>query len=233
MRLVSAALSLMVAAACSGGPGAPPAGQPSASPTPSVALPSPDRIEAPSVDLADRVPATDLRGGWSVESCDPGDAPLLCLFRDGERVGTIEWSQRALDLEPGLAEDLDRMPPAEALAANLERAAFFEETEADRRDNCEGRSVEWQAPAAATVASTEGMSFAYTVPDETGTPQDVVVSYQVVNADRALFILVVEGLGPRTCIPSEGEVLTPDELAAFRPVLDALVANLRLPAPEM
>ena len=232
MRLVALALSLTVATGCSNAPSAPPAGQPSPSPTPSIAQPSPDQPETPSVDLAGRVPATDLREGWSVESCDPGDAPLLCLFRDGERVGTIEWSQRPLDLEPGLAEDLDRMPPADALAANLERAGFFEATETDRRDNCEGRTVEWQRPVAATVADAEGMAFAYTVPDEAGTPQDVVVSYQVVNADRALFILVVEGLGPRTCIPSEGEVLTPDELAAFHPVLDDLVANLRLPAPE-
>ena len=233
MRVVSLGLSLIVATACSSAPSAPPAGQPSPTPTASIAQPSPEPAGVPSVDLAGRVPTTDLREGWSVESCDPGDAPLLCLFRGGDRVGTIEWSQRPLDLEPGLAEDLDRMPPADALAANLERAGFFESTEADRRDNCEGRSVEWQRPAAATVANAEGMSFAFTVPDETGTPQDVVVSYQVVNAERALFILVVEGLGPRTCIPSEGEVLAPQELAAFRPVLDAFVANLRLPAPEV
>lgn len=185
------------------------------------------------IDLRQRVPQTPVGDGWEVSSCDDGDAPLICVFLDGRRVGTIEWNQRPVDLEPGLAGDLDRMPVAEALAANLERAGFYEATERDRRDNCEGRTVQWALPAAATVGGSPGMVFGYTVPDHDGSPQDVIVSYQTINADRSLFIVVVEGLGPRTCIPTEGEAFTPERLARFRPVLDAVVANLRLPDPSV
>lgn len=233
MRTTVLILALLITACSSGtGPAAPPAadpGTPTASP--SAQQPSPRDVIA-TIDLRERIPPTALVDGWEVSSCDSGEAPLICIFHDGQRIGTIEWMQRPLGSETGLAADLARMPAGEALAANLDRAGFYESTERDRRDNCDGRDVEWERPSDATVGGTPGMSYGYTVRDHDGSPQDVVVSYQAVNADRSLFIVVVEGLGPRTCIPSEGIALTPDQLAAFRPVLDELVANVRLPAPE-
>lgn len=145
----------------------------------------------------------------------------------------IEWLQRPLDADPALVEDLRTMPVGDALATNLERAGFYASTERDRHDNCDGRRVEWERPTDATVGGVPGMVYGYTVRDHDGSPQDVVVSYQTVIEDRSLFIIVVEGLGPRTCIPTEGTALTPDQLEAFRPTLDQLVANLRPPAPEV
>lgn len=238
MRAIVVALTAVVSlvgAACGGAASvAPPAAEPTSTvtPTPSEVPASEPPVEVASLDLRGRVPPTTLDGGWSVSSCDPGDAPLICVFRDGEHVGMIEWLQRPLEAERELVADLQAMPVREALAANLERAGFYASTERDRRDNCDGRGVEWQRPTDATVGGAAGMVYGYTVRDHDGSRQDVIVSYQGVNDGRSLFIVVVEGLGARTCIPTEGTALTPDQLDAFRPMLDELVANLRLPAPE-
>lgn len=214
-------------------PPAPPTVQPTA-PTaqPSAGEPTPED-GLPTLDLGGRVPPTGLGDGWEVSSCDPGDAPLVCIFRGGQHVGMIEWLQRPLDADPALVADLRTMPVGDALATNLERSGFYASTERDRHDNCDGRGVEWELPTDATVGGAPGMVYGYTVRDHDGSPQDVVVSYQTVIGDRALFIIVVEGLGPRTCIPTEGTALTPDQLEAFRPTLAQLVANLRPPAPEV
>ncbi len=235
MRAIVVALTVVVSislAACGGAvSGAPPTAEPPGTTAPTPVPASPPPIEVASIDLRGRVPPTTLDGGWEVSSCDPGDAPLICILRDGQHVGTIEWLQRPLDADPELVADLQTLPVGDALAANLERSGFYASTERDRRDNCDGRGVAWQRPTDATVGGTAGMAYGYTVRDHDGSRQDVIVSYQAVNG-RSLFIVVVEGLGVRTCIPTEGIALTPDQLDAFRPTLDGLVANLRLPAPE-
>lgn len=232
---VTAAVCVTLAACGSTGSVAPPVAEPTGLPapvTPSDAPASDPPAAVPTIDLRERVPETVLGDGWEVSSCDPGDAPLLCVFHDGERVGTIEWLQRPLAAEPGLVADLQTMSPGRALAANLDRVGLYEQTERDRRDNCDGRVVEWERPTDATVGGTPGMVYGYTVRDQDGSPQDVIVSYHAVNGSGSLFVVLIEGLGPRTCIPTEGIALSPDQLATFRPTLDELIANLRLPAPE-
>jgi hypothetical protein len=100
---------------------------PSDSPTPSQS-PSEQPSDAPSyvVDWGSDAVPVDLGDGWSVRDCE-GDAPLLCVDRDGDLVGTLALSSFEPTDDLAAADTPDEFVGAlQAFAESLEDGAVTE-----------------------------------------------------------------------------------------------------------
>ena len=197
---------------------------PSDSPTPSQS-PSEQPSDAPTyvVDWGPDAAPVDLGDGWTVRDCE-GDAPLLCVDRDGELVGTLALSS----FEP--TEDLAAADTPEELTDALR--AFAESLEdgvvQDRAAGCGADYVvEHEPVAVVTMSGQPGVRYGFRgIQDEAVT--EFVLSYATV-ADGRLWIVVAEAATDDGCMASEFDLFTPDDLATFLPRLDAVVAGTVLP----
>lgn len=179
-------------------------------------------LNVPSVSFSDSAaPAVDLGGGWTAKHCE-GDAPIICISRDGEPVGLVELATFPVDSFdlPGFQEAVADDDVEEALT--ILAADFVSVFEVDRTDACgTDYELEGTTPEPATVLGREGMRYGYTGTDggrlvERQANHGTIVGDEVVLVNASAY-------SPDGCVPPEGE-FDPETLDEFTPRLRALVA---------
>lgn len=242
--LVTLSCIALLAGACTSGVPSPTADPPAdaatppgdAAPAPGDGAVPPDETEdAPRGDAADTepIPASwepgaapvDLGGGWRVADCD-GDAPLLCVERGEEVVGTLELNHFPLSDELAAAEG-----EAELRAALRDFAASRHgDIAEDRRNGCgDDYLVEADPVAEVSMAGQPGVRYGFRGTDG-GVTTEHVVSYATVAADQ-LWIVVADGAAADGCMgDDELTLFDPEVLRDLLPLLDRVVAGTPLPA---
>jgi hypothetical protein len=202
---------LVVLAACGGGGD-------SAAPTTTTTITATTAPPAPAFDWSDPAPV-DV-DGWHLESCE-GDAPLVCVERDGQIVGLVERLEFPLDSFDDLAAPLaagDEEAAYDALAA-----AFVRDLTADRETGCEdGYTVEPLPVIHVTTPDGTAARYGFAATTASGDPAERVVQYAAVRGDT-LVLLAANASSADGCLPPEGPEFTPHLLEAFEPVFDGLV----------
>jgi hypothetical protein len=162
--------------------------------------------------------------GWTVTACE-GDAPLLCVGREGVTVGVVEAISFPLDS----FEDLD---PSADPEANLERLAadFFEAIRSDREIGCgPGYQFDELPPEPFVLGGTPGMAYGLrgTMPD--GSPSEFNLQYATISGDQILLITAVAydegGCSGRDDLSTFHSAT----LAQFQPLLEDLLHESPLP----
>lgn len=168
-------------------------------------------------------PPVDLPGGWRVVDCD-GDAPLLCVERDGGTVGTLELNSFPLADDLAAAE-------GEAVRSALRDFALsrHDAIAEDRRNGCgDDYVVEAEPATEVLMAGQPGVRYGFRGV-EGGVTTEHVVSYATVAADQ-LWIVVADGAAADGCMgDAELTLFDPEVLREFLPLLDRVVSGTPLP----
>jgi hypothetical protein len=209
------AVALLLAAACSGGGGEEGAGTTTSTPA------------TGAIDWRHPEPL-DAGDGWRLDDCE-GDAPIVCVDRDGEPAGfleVVEFPVASFDVMAEPLADGDDDAALDALASS-----FGTDLAADRSLGCgEGYVVD---PLPVTHLTTgDGPAVRYGLVGTTagGEVSERVVQYAAIRGD-SLVVLVAAAYDADGCLVAEGEEFAPDVLEAFQPVLDRVVAASPMPAP--
>lgn len=179
-------------------------------------------LEVPSVSFSDpAAPAVDLGDGWTAKHCE-GDAPLICIARDGEAVGAIELATFPVDSFelPGFQDAVADGDVEEAIT--ILAADFVSVFEVDRTDAC-GTDYELESttPEPATVLGRAGVRYGY-VGTDGGRVVERQVNHGTIIGDEVV-LANAPGYAADGCVPPEGE-FDPETLDEFTPRLRALVA---------
>ncbi|MBT8203364.1 MAG: hypothetical protein KJO17_09385 [Acidimicrobiia bacterium] len=171
------------------------------------------------VDWTDSSLRTPVGGGWTVFACE-GDAPQLCVESNGTVTGSVWATAYRVD-----AGDDD------PLAAFAE--GFLAEFATDRAAGC-GADYGFQpiGPDDFDLGGTPGVAFGFagTMPD--GTASELVLQFAAVVDDQ-IVSLAATGDADEGCLGrDELSSFRPDELAAFRPYLEAILHATPLPVFE-
>ncbi len=177
------------------------------------------------LDWVDSEQQIALDGGWVVSAC-VGDAPLICIERNGETVGALEAAAYAVD-------SLSYWDAAAHAQANLEAlaAAYYQVFDEDRAAGC---GVDYGYEPFATQPFVLGglpglhYGFAGTMPD--GSSSELHLQYATVVGDRVIAV-VASAYDEGGCPGPDGIIHTFDSttLAEFRPHLEALLHDSPLP----
>ena len=181
------AMFTLLAATCS-----PTAALPVAEPTPNAPG------DPPSVDWGDSGRRVIFDIGWSIYACD-GDAPLLCVEKDGRPVGVVEAMAHPIGSFPDLDTEESPQSTLRTFAAGF--------VDSLRRDRAEGCGPDYgfapMAPQPITLGDTPGISFGYIGTMRDGSPSELNLQYAAVVGDQIVSIVAIaydEGL-PRSRRP--------------------------------
>ena len=202
--LIAAVVTVTVAA-CSGDSDD---GAPTSTTPTSVAVATTAPLTVPAFDWA-RPRPVDLGGGWSIEDCE-GDAPLFCVRRNGEIVGSLE----------ALRFPLEGKPPEQ------QAAAFLETFGDDRSKTCPGHRFVVDAISKMTVADGPAIRYGFTLSNGDDVVERVV--QYAGERDGRHVIIAANAVDEGGCLAREGEFATAN-LIAFEPRLDALIRASGLP----
>lgn len=177
-----------------------------------------------AVDWTDPGRVVTFDGGWAVRACE-GDAPLLCVERDGTPVGVVEATTYPV-------ASFDTLDPERTADENLRTlaAGFVETFEADRAAGCGAEYVFEPLPAAPfTLGAEPGVvyGFAGTMPD--GQASELNLQYAAIVGDRIVAVTAI-AYDEGGC-PGRDDLSSFDSgtLAAFRPFLETVLINSPLP----
>jgi hypothetical protein len=208
IRRSTAVVAVLFLASCGGGapePSQSPTSQATASPVPAVPIDWSARPDEP----------VSLAGGFSVQGC-PGDAPFLCISREGDEVGLVEYLN--FPASPGTTVD------------GLIEDDYRTFTE-DREGTCPTEfEVKTDEPAGAEVGGSEGRRSGYSVVDGDGRTVERYVKYWAVEGG-AVHLVSAEAQEEGTCSPGDGAEFSDAVLADFEPSFAAVAAGSRFPAP--
>ncbi len=183
----------------------------------------PPETEA-SIDWSDPTVVVTFDDGWTIHKCE-GDAPMLCVEKDGEAVGSVEAAAFPISSFP----DLD--PKADD-ATNLEGYAkgYFTAFAEDRAEGC-GADYAFTPidTAAFDLGGTSGVSFGFvgTMPD--GSPSELNLQYAtIVDAD---FVSIVAAAYDEDGCPGRDDLsgFTSADLEAFQDHLELVLQESPLP----
>ncbi len=183
--------------------------------------------EQPSeaIDWNDPGRVVNFDGGWSVGACE-GDAPLLCVERNGEFVGLVEAMSYRID-------SFDDLDPAADPDVNLAAFAggFFEALETDRRDGC-GADYGFRPfePEAFQLGTASGISYGFAGTMADGSPSELNLQYATIVGDDVLLITAI-AYDEGGCPGPNGDLAGFDSetLEAFQPFLETVLAQSPLP----
>lgn len=185
---------------------------------------------------------TAVPKGWQVRPCE-GEAPFLCVLRQGRQVGTIElqrWDYdkltnlqkqfTELGLTPGLITYDNATDKAKVLTAlKAEIARYYQTIKTDRtRTLGKPYQVQTLTPTEVKVGNLPGLSYGWKGIDKTGKVQEKSVSYMAFDGSKSLYVMV-------TSFDAAAETGSFQDLASleqFEPTLSAIVSNLKLPHPD-
>ncbi|MCI0394911.1 MAG: hypothetical protein L0332_05565 [Chloroflexi bacterium] len=216
-----------------------PAVSPSPPPPVSPSSPAgPETAPAPSGNPFHTLlgPAT-LPEEWAVEPC-PGDAPFLCVARNGQNVGYVELLSLPLadqtdfqaileahGLTPGARPEAGDTYAASARAALADLAAnYLASVEADRQQTYPPGARFIPSPMEPVrVGVLPGLSFGFTSVGADEAILERYVNYAAFDEDTLYW------LGAQYDPQNVTTFTTDDDLLAFVPYLQGIVAALRLP----
>lgn len=198
-------IALLAFAACTSNNEADPTPTPRPSPLP-IAIDWANLVELDPVTVEDVV----------LKDCE-GDAPLLCVERDGNRLGSIE-----LGLFP---RDPETDPQTLEALAKDHRSTFA----SDRREGCpSGYSVRSDATKRLPVAGLDGIRTGFTVLDADGKLVEHNITYFAIDGDR-LVTLGVEGLAAEgSCLELLGG-FDAETVGELLPIFDRVAMGSVLP----
>lgn len=176
------------------------------------------------VDWSDPTARVELGDGWSIGKCE-GDAPLLCVERDGVGVGLVEALTYPID-------SFDVLDPTASDSDNLLAFAddFLGWVTPDRAAGC-GSDYRLE-PFPVTpfgLGGSEGVAYGYTGTMGDGSPSELNLQYATIRGDDIVLITAIaydEGGCPGR---DDTSSFTSSELAAFRPHLERVLADSPLP----
>ncbi len=221
--LVSSILSILVLAACSSSVQFPEVETPTSAPastSTSTTLPS---FERQAVDWFDPAVVAEFEGGWAVHACE-GDAPLLCVERHGDTVGTID----AMAYSMSSFDDLD---PSDDAATNLRRFAegFIESLGDDRAAGCGADYQFTPLDAESFPIGGAGVFYGFEGRLANGSPSELNLQYATIVGDSIVTMVAIayddDGC-PGRDDTSGWESAT---LAEFRPWLERVLVDSPLP----
>ena len=220
-------LVLALAGACDGDGDGDGAGDGAAAPptSPSTsATPTSTASVAPlAIDWSGRTISPATVGPWSVRFCE-GEAPLICLDRDGRPAGAIERSEFPVSSIPSLQQALEAKVTARAALAVLAQQTV-ETFAADRKEGCGTDYLVTAEPVVAQpVLGGEGVRYGWSA-RVGGEVVERSVTYAAVR-EGVLHLLVAGGLAEGGCVEKLGEFGVQD-LEAALPVLDRVAASPR------
>lgn len=221
-RLARGLLVLLLAACSSGTSGDP---RPAAT-APASSSPPLSPVAVPVVDWGAIPSSVDLGSGWSAGSCG-GDAPYLCIRRDGRVVGTVELfgvPVATYDL-PGFEEALGRSDHLGALRILV--ADYYTVVKQDRLAGFgAGYAVETEEPEKVDVSGGDGLRYGFT--GTAGGAVDEQSRSYVTIRDGEVWTQAAGAVSPSSM--ADGEIqFTAEQLAELAPLLDRVVARTVLP----
>ncbi len=209
------ALTALLLSACAGDTTASPDPTATPSPTPSAS----DGPSGESVDWSSPDAEQDLGDGWHAARCE-GDAPQICIERDGTGVGTVEYLAFPI-ADPPATDDSSAM-----VAWLRERADDFATfLTTDRAAGCgEDYLVSFDEHASIQTDQGTWLRYAFTGTDADGTVVERGVAFLAVHG-HVQTVLAANAYAPDACVDSEGSAWTVDDLDEAVVTLDRLVAG--------
>lgn len=177
------------------------------------------------VDWDDPSRVAEFEGGWAVRACE-GDAPLLCVDKDGAPVGVVEAAAFPVasfpDLEPAGDDDAN----LRALAAG-----FQEALRTDRAAGC-GADYRFEPiePEPFEFGGADGLAYGFSGTRADGKASELNLQYSTISGDQIVSVTAIaydEGGCPGRDDLSSFDSAT---LAEFRPYLEAVLAATPVPA---
>ena len=184
---------------------------------------------APTAAIDWTAPApTDVGQGWSVRDCE-GDAPLVCVDRDGAPAGVLEIGRFPLD---SLSEVVAaRQQDGDRAALDTQAKVFLRDLSADRKEGCGiGYGIAPAPVAHLRAADGPVVRYGFTGTGDDGSPSERIVQYAGIRG-TTLVILTANAYDVGGCLPPEGTAFTSGLLAEFEPQLEAAVKTSPFPAP--
>lgn len=220
----------VILAACSGaspdaGPSpTPPTPAPTPAPTDGAGVPDTDAPIVASWDIG--APGVELPDGSVAVHCE-GDAPLLCIERDGAAVGLLELFDYELtpEFEAAAADDLDA-----ALRAWADE--HLEWVKSDRAAGCgDGYTFEAEPTRSTRLGMLPALQVGFTGTEGGVVTEHVRLWSTVAGGKR--WIVTAQAASPDGCMASdELLVFEPAVMARMLPILDRVVAGTLLPGIE-
>jgi hypothetical protein len=181
----------------------------------------------PEIDWDNPDNAVSVGVGWTVARCE-GDAPLLCVARDGGLVGIVEWfisDPHAYGVYNPSASDEANL---RAMAAD-----FVDSFTVDRAAGCGiGYVVEAIEPEPIELRDGTGLVHGFRGTMSDGTPSEMHLQYRAFSQGR-LILLAASAYDEGGC-PGKDDLVSFDSagLEAFRPHLELLLALSPLPGGD-
>jgi hypothetical protein len=159
----------------------------------------------------------DLGGGYALGPCE-GDAPIVCVSKDGWVIGTVEYITYDATTFDYLAGVEDPMESVALLASN-----YLDTFAADRTTSCPALRFAVIEPQPATVTGVPGVVFGFAEFDG-----EIEVERNLLFAARQVDLINLVNAGALdegACVSAEGATLLPSDLEAIRPGLEAAIAS--------
>ncbi|PMB38939.1 hypothetical protein CEN40_24790 [Fischerella thermalis CCMEE 5205] len=210
--------------------------------SPIVVQPSPATTSSPNgnniwKNLAQKTPSPK---DWQVAPCD-GNAPLLCISANGERVGTVEMLIYPLEKQPNFQKMLTQVgiDPSQKIdyqnpqyqtqllsALNAWVNEYYAGLEKDRQGSYGDRITFSSYPSQQVqVGKLPGLRYGFVGLKRQGGVQEQHLGYVTFDG-KALYVMAT-AFDPAS---QTGKFDKIENLAVFEPYLDAIAFNLRLPS---
>ena len=184
-------------------------------------------VESPVIDWDDRDMTVTLPDGWTLAHCE-GDAPLLCVARDGEVVGVLE----RFIADPFTFDAYDPAADDETNLRNI-AASFVEAFQMDRASGCGTDYVlDPVEPAVVDLGGNPGLVYGFRGSFADGSPSEYHLQYGTISHGR-LLLLAAAGYDEGGC-PGKDDTVSFDTatLEALRPHLEDVLAASPLPGGD-
>lgn len=180
--------------------------------------------DQPIVDWTDSGNSVGFAGGWSVTGCE-GEAPLLCVEKEGAEVGVVEAAAYPVDT-------MDWFDPSADTDENLAAFAddFVRVFSEDRAAGCGDDYVfEPLAPQPFVLGNSPGVFFGFRGSMSDGTSSELNLHYATLVDDTVVSI-VAAAYDEGGC-PGRDDLggFTTADLERFRPHLESLLHESPLP----
>ena len=195
MRVLQAVIVTVLLGACGDTPGATPTSNPTGAATTTAspsAVPT-DSATPPAatgaIDWSTRNSTVVLPDGWEAPFCE-GEAPVLCVHRDGEHVGVVEHAPFPLSSMPAVQEAMASGTVLDGARALVDD--YYAEHGADRESGCpEDYQFAPEEPVDADVAGQPGLRYGFVVIDAAGVPVERNTAYVTIVGDQVHLITAV------------------------------------------
>ncbi len=204
-----------------------PTPRPSPSPTPTPRpTPTPTPRQGTDIVWTDPLVFVELNDIWTAHPC-PGDAPVLCLDRRGDLGGTVEFVAFPLGSLKNLQRMVDRGEADSILNAFV--ADHFESAVAERAETCGRRyRLTQHDPVRVELAGRKAVRYGFTGTRGNGEVAETTVGYAAIAREH-LVLAVATAHDERSCVRSDDVVFTSKRLRNVVPLLDELLADIRIP----